>query len=103
MTKIGYDVILVLDAGKLLPPVQKLQDELNADLALFGTDRKVAISSRMRLWILTVDREMSEKEIKDMKTIIHGQVLTSKLSFANAIEDVELVRSQSGNVSQSAS
>lgn len=98
-----YEIILVLDAAKALEPVQKLQEGVNANLALMGVDERIGFSSRMSAGIITMKREMKPEELNQMRSIIHSKFLTSELSFAKAIVDVELVRRKSGHVSQSAS
>ena len=100
---IQYELVLVLDGAKTLEPIQKLQDGVNANLSKMGVDERIGFSSRMSAGVITTKREMTKDELKQMRSIIHSEFLTSDLSFAKAIVDVELIRRKPGHVSQSAS
>lgn len=100
---IEYDVELLLDAGECFPPLKECLSGINDHLSTMGVHERVKAQSRMPLWILKVARELSEKEIDDMRTIIKAQLLTSELSFLRSVVGVELIRRKPGNVLQSAS
>lgn len=96
---IEYDVILVLDSGECLPPVKECLASINDHLSTMGVQERVKMQSRMPLWILRVARELSEREIDDMRTVIKADVLTSEFSFRSSVLAVELIRRKPGNVS----
>lgn len=98
-----YNICLVLDGAKALEPIQKLQEGINANLASMGVDKRIGFTSRMSAGIITTAREMTEEELKQMRSIVHSIFLTSDLPFAKTIVDVELIRRKPGHVSQSAS
>ncbi len=74
-------------------------DRTLGHLSTMGVQERVKMQSRMPLWILRVARELSEREIDDMRTVIKAEVLTSEFSFRSSVLAVELIRRKPGNVS----
>ena len=101
--KTDYDIFIVLDAGQVFEPIKQLMEGVSADLSAMGVDEQIRIQSRMQFGIVTVEREMSEGELNQMKSIIHSTLLTSELSFRKSVVGVDIVRRKPGNVLQSVS
>lgn len=90
-----YEFGVRLPLGKLLNPVQELEQSINNSMASAGFEDKLCITS-LQTGTVEVEREMSDSEIEIMKKTLHDQFEQS-LGYAK----VEYFRRKSGNVSQS--
>ena len=94
-----YDISILIDAGECFQPLDECLASINAHLSTMGIQEQMKAQSRIPFGVVTVTRELSERDIDQMRTIIKAQLLTSELTFRRSILGVELIRRKPGNVS----
>ena len=66
----NYRVTFRLSLSSVLPPIADLVKSMNASLQSFGLPDKIDITSKVIEGTLTVNRELTRKELDEVKKII---------------------------------
>lgn len=97
--RIEYEAIFQIDLGDAVPEVGELMNRLNSHLSTAGYDEKLQLKADIFSMSLSVSRELNEKEIHRMKTLLSSEVMNRLPQY-----DIRLKSfgRKSGNVQQSA-
>ena len=100
MSQIHYKIILSFDLGNAVDEVKEIEISMNSTLAACGVRDKVKIRSKGLSYILTCNREITDKEKVDMKKIIE-KTFSGDLLGTVKVESMRKTRRQSCSQSQS--
>jgi len=65
-----YKITATLSLSSVLPPIKELIDSMNKSLQNFGIPDKIDITKKLIEGTLTVNRELTNKEIEKVRTLI---------------------------------
>lgn len=84
-----YKIVLSFDLGSVVNEVGEIEKSLNDSLTKWGIDEKLSIRSKVSLFTLRCDREITKKEKDTLKVLIEKQAASY---FGNV--KVESIRRQ---------
>ncbi len=100
--KYEYEATFRVNLGSAIQEVGDLVNQVNTNLATFGCDEQIRLTSETVIppMVITSDRELTEEDQHKMKTLLEAHLIEAFPKY-----DVRLAsfRRKSGNVSQEVS
>jgi hypothetical protein len=88
--KMEYQIDCSIDIGKSISEVGELLKSINKFMKQDGFNEELFYKGKLTLGVLTTDRELTQQETEDIKTLIGGEIMKSELfkKFGIRVESI---------------